>query len=36
VIFVDTLPKTATSKIKRFELRHRAAVNGLLRNGKLP
>lgn len=32
VVFVDTLPKTATGKIKRFELRHRAAVDGLLRN----
>lgn len=31
VVFVDTLPKTATGKIKRFELRHRAAVDGLLR-----
>jgi len=31
VVFVDSLPKTATGKIKRFELRHRAAVDGLLR-----
>lgn len=31
VVFVDALPKTATGKIKRFELRHRAAVDGLLR-----
>ena len=33
VVFVETLPKTATGKIKRFELRHRAAVDGLLRQG---
>ena len=32
VVFVDHLPKTATGKIKRFELRHRAAQDGLLRN----
>lgn len=32
VVFVDSLPKTATGKIKRFELRHRAAVDGLLRS----
>ena len=31
VIFVETLPKTATGKIKRFELRERAAVDGVLR-----
>jgi len=31
VIFVDQLPKTASGKIKRFELRHRAAQDGLLR-----
>ena len=39
VVFVESLPKTATGKIKRFELRHRAAVDGLLRNretGKKP
>lgn len=34
VIFVDALPKTANGKIKRFELRHRAAVDGVLRNGQ--
>ncbi len=33
VIFVDTLPKTANGKIKRYELRHRAAADGVLRNG---
>jgi benzoate-CoA ligase len=32
VIFVETLPKTATGKIKRFELRERAAVDGVLRS----
>ena len=31
VIFLDVLPKTATGKIKRFELRERAAVDGVLR-----
>jgi benzoate-CoA ligase len=31
VIFVDSLPKTATGKIKRFELRERAAADGVLR-----
>jgi len=31
IVFVDQLPKTATGKIKRFELRHRAAQDGLLR-----
>jgi benzoate-CoA ligase len=31
VVFVDQLPKTASGKIKRFELRHRAAQEGLLR-----
>jgi benzoate-CoA ligase len=31
VIFVDSLPKTATGKIKRFELRDRAAADGVLR-----
>jgi benzoate-CoA ligase len=31
VVFVESLPKTATGKIKRFELRHRAAQDGLLR-----
>ncbi|MDZ7619192.1 MAG: benzoate-CoA ligase family protein [Patescibacteria group bacterium] len=39
VVFVESLPKTATGKIKRFELRHRAAVDGVLRNrdaGKKP
>jgi benzoate-CoA ligase family protein len=36
VIFVDTLPKTANGKIKRFELRHRAAVDGVLRDGEVP
>ncbi len=34
VIFVEALPKTANGKIKRFELRHRAAVDGVLRNGQ--
>jgi benzoate-CoA ligase len=34
VIFVEALPKTANGKIKRFELRHRAAVDGVLRNGE--
>ncbi|MGO8753586.1 MAG: benzoate-CoA ligase family protein [Thermoguttaceae bacterium] len=33
VVFVDHLPKTASGKIKRFELRHRAAQDGLLRTG---
>lgn len=32
VVFVDQLPKTASGKIKRFELRHRAAQDGLLRS----
>jgi benzoate-CoA ligase len=32
VVFVTQLPKTATGKIKRFELRHRAAQEGLLRS----
>ncbi len=31
VVFVDQLPKTATGKIKRFELRQRAAHDGVLR-----
>jgi benzoate-CoA ligase len=31
VVFVEQLPKTASGKIKRFELRHRAAQDGLLR-----
>ena len=31
MIFVDALPKTATGKIKRFELRERAAADGVLR-----
>ena len=31
VVFVDHLPKTASGKIKRFELRHLAAQDGLLR-----
>ncbi len=31
VVFVDQLPKTATGKIKRFELRQRSAHDGLLR-----
>lgn len=31
IVFVEALPKTATGKIKRFELRHRAAQDGLLR-----
>jgi benzoate-CoA ligase len=31
VIFVAALPKTANGKIKRYELRHRAAVDGVLR-----
>jgi benzoate-CoA ligase len=34
VIFVDALPKTATGKIKRFELRDRAAADGVLRAQK--
>ncbi|MGA2033753.1 MAG: benzoate-CoA ligase family protein [Thermoguttaceae bacterium] len=33
VVFVDALPKTATGKIKRYELRERAAADGLLRSG---
>ena len=33
VVFVDHLPKTASGKIKRFETRHRAAQDGLLRTG---
>jgi benzoate-CoA ligase len=36
VVFVESLPKTANGKIKRFELRHRAAVDGVLRNGEAP
>ena len=32
VVFVDQLPKTASGKIKRFELRHRAAQDRLLRS----
>ena len=32
VVFVDTLPKTTNGKVKRYELRHRAAVDGVLRN----
>lgn len=32
VVFVDQLPKTASGKIKRFELRHRAAQDGVLRS----
>ena len=32
VVFVDQLPKTASGKIKRFELRHRAAHDGVLRS----
>ena len=32
VVFVDQLPKTATGKIKRFELRQRAAHDGVLRS----
>ncbi|MGD0900427.1 MAG: benzoate-CoA ligase family protein [Thermoguttaceae bacterium] len=31
VVFLDALPKTATGKIKRFELRDRAAADGVLR-----
>jgi len=31
VVFLDALPKTATGKIKRYELRERAAEDGLLR-----
>jgi benzoate-CoA ligase len=31
VVFLDGLPKTATGKIKRYELRERAAVDGVLR-----
>ena len=34
VVFVDALPKTATGKIKRFELRERAAADGVLRGGQ--
>ena len=34
VVFVEHLPKTATGKIKRFELRERAASDGLLRSQK--
>jgi benzoate-CoA ligase len=33
VIFLDALPKTVTGKIKRYEIRHRAAVDGVLRTG---
>ena len=33
VIFVEPLPKTVTGKIKRYEIRHRAAVDGVLRSG---
>jgi benzoate-CoA ligase len=36
VIFVGSLPKTANGKIKRYELRHRAAVDGVLRQGEPP
>lgn len=32
VVFVEQLPKTASGKIKRFELRHRAAQDRLLRS----
>jgi 4-hydroxybenzoate-CoA ligase len=32
VVFVDQLPKTASGKIKRFELRHRAAQDRVLRS----
>jgi benzoate-CoA ligase family protein len=32
IVFVEHLPKTATGKIKRFELRHIAAQDGLLRS----
>ena len=32
VVFVDALPKTATGKIKRYELRERAAADGVLRS----
>jgi acyl-coenzyme A synthetase/AMP-(fatty) acid ligase len=32
VVFVEQLPKTAAGKIKRFELRARAAEEGLLRS----
>ncbi len=31
VLFVESLPKTATGKIKRYELRERAEVDGVLR-----
>jgi len=31
VIFLESLPKTASGKIKRFELRERAAADGVLR-----
>ncbi|MHB8970500.1 MAG: benzoate-CoA ligase family protein [Pirellulaceae bacterium] len=31
IVFLEALPKTATGKIKRFELRERAAVEGVLR-----
>jgi len=31
VIFVESLPKTATGKIKRYQLRERAEVDGVLR-----
>ena len=34
VIFVEALPKTANGKVKRYELRHRAAVDGVLRDGR--
>ena len=33
VVFLDALPKTVTGKIKRYEIRHRAAVDGVLRTG---
>ena len=29
-------PKTANGKIKRYEMRHRAAVDGVLRKGQAP
>jgi benzoate-CoA ligase len=32
VVFVEALPKTTNGKIKRHELRHRAAVDGVLRH----
>ncbi|MGC8640466.1 MAG: benzoate-CoA ligase family protein [Isosphaeraceae bacterium] len=36
VVFVDQLPKTPTGKIKHFELRQRAAHDGLLRRSTAP